>query len=336
MSILCLWQLVERDSAAEIVLALVIFLSMSGALAWASYKIISLARKSLTMHKNPAYILYSDPLCLNKWGFLYVQYKANAYYFVVAILGYILFKAIFIAFAQSSPVAQAAGLLVIEAVALIALCVLKPFIDKKTNIFNIAIGVINFLNAIFLLIFSDVFGQPAMVSGIMGVIFAMYNMIFAFVLLIMVLVSSAYAITSKNPETRYQPIRDDRGSFIKSQQQLTTELDALGATARGDGKEPHGQAKNIDDSEFMSTGSLQKPPHELNEKNAYDFAHEQHMYPAVIGHRIPDACAQRQTHNQSNNDSGDFGYGAPRPSIAPQHSSYDRSLIPPNGYAQPP
>ena len=264
MSILCLWQIVERDSVAEVVLALIVFLSMAGCLAWASFKVLTLAKRSVQMHKNPAYILYSDPTCLNKWGFLYVSYKATSYYFVIVLLGYILAKAIFIAFAQSSPVAQAVGLIVVEAAMLIAVSVLRPWMDKKTNIFNISIAVINFLNAIFLLMFSDAFGQPPMVSGVMGVIFAVYNIIFIFVLLIMVLVSSIYAIASKNPETRYQPMRDDRGSFIKSQSALTTELDALGATARGnDGKAVYpAQAKDIDDT--SSSDSLSRPPTQAN------------------------------------------------------------------------
>ena len=70
----------------------------------------------------------------------------------------------------------------------------------------------------------------------MGVVFFIFNAAFALILLLMVLVSSIYALASKNPDTRYQPMRDDRGSFIKSQTQLTTELDALGATARGEPK----------------------------------------------------------------------------------------------------
>ena len=32
--------------------------------------------------------------------------------------------------------------------------------DKKTNAFNISICVINFLSAIFLLVFTEVFNQP--------------------------------------------------------------------------------------------------------------------------------------------------------------------------------
>lgn len=72
----------------------------------------------------------------------------------------------------------------------------------------------------------------------MGVIFFVMNAAFALVLLILVLVSSIYALVSKNPDVRYQPMRDDRGSFIKSNSQTihSTELDALGATARGDMK----------------------------------------------------------------------------------------------------
>jgi hypothetical protein len=93
--------------------------------------------------------------------------------------------------------------------------------------------------------------------GVMGVIFFVYNCIFAFVLLILVLIASVYAVVSKNPDTRYQPMRDDRGSFIKSQTQLTTELDALGATARGDMKP--GQYNNNspfdDDTASISSGN---------------------------------------------------------------------------------
>jgi uncharacterized membrane protein len=119
--------------------------------------------------------------------------------------------------------------------------------DKKTNIYNITIAAVNFLNAIFLLFFSNVFNQPGLVTGVMGVVFFVINAAAALVLLILVLIASVYAIVSKNPDTRYQPMRDDRGSFIKSQTQLTTELDALGATARGDMKTSPYKANPFDD-----------------------------------------------------------------------------------------
>ena len=89
MCVLCLWELTVRDSAAEVVLALFYFVAMSGALFWAAFKVLRLAKRSVSLHKSPGYILYSDPTALNKWGFLYVQYRATAYYWIFPQLGYI-------------------------------------------------------------------------------------------------------------------------------------------------------------------------------------------------------------------------------------------------------
>jgi hypothetical protein len=95
----------------------------------------------------------------------------------------------------------------------------------------------------------------------MGVIFFVVNAAFSLVLLLMLLISSGFALFTKNPDTRYQPMRDDRGSFIKSQTQLTTELDALGATARGEGKgtHPYTQSRSrIDDDDDVSSVEHQR------------------------------------------------------------------------------
>lgn len=100
-------------------------------------------------------------------------------------------------------------------------------------------------------------------TGAMGVIFFIFNAAFALVLLLMVLVSSGFALFTKNPDTRYQPMRDDRGSFIKSQTQLTTELDALGATARGEGKGTHSRID--DDDDIVDNNSLEQRQMALKE-----------------------------------------------------------------------
>lgn len=260
MTILCLWEFTQVDSPAEVVLAIFFFFGMTGTLAWAAMKVIRIAKRSVEMHKNPAYILYSDPSALNKWGFLYVQFRATAYYFVLPILVYIVVKGMFIAFGQNTGTVQAIGLVLIEAILLIGASVLRPWMDKSTNTFNIAICAVNFLNAIFLLVFSNVFNQPGLVTGVMGVIFFIINAIFSLVLLILVLIATVYAFIRKNPDSRYQPMSDDRASFIKSQTQLTTELDALGATARGDkmGYKHHNLDLD-DDNESWSSDSMRHP-----------------------------------------------------------------------------
>lgn len=98
-------------------------------------------------------------------------------------------------------------------------------------------------------------------TGVVGVVFFIMNAAFALVLLVLVLLSTIYAVVSKNPDTRYQPMRDDRGSFIKSQSQLNTELDALGATARGDMTQTGYKGRDIDDDgDSYSSGSMKHDP----------------------------------------------------------------------------
>ncbi|KAJ9662017.1 putative flavin carrier protein 3, partial [Coniosporium apollinis] len=152
MVVLCFWELTQRDSAAEVALAILTIVTMTCILGWASSKVIRIAQRSIAMHKNPAYILYSDPVSLNKWGFLYVQFKATAYYFIVPVLFYVLLKGMFIGLGQGSAVVQAIALVLIEAGLLIAVSILRPYMDKKTNAFNISISAVNFVSAVFLLV----------------------------------------------------------------------------------------------------------------------------------------------------------------------------------------
>ena len=261
MTILCLWEFTQIDSPAEVVLAAFFFFGMTGTLAWAAMKVIRIAKRSVNMHKNPAYILYSDPSALNKWGFLYVQFRATAYYFILPILVYTLIKGMFIAFGQNAGTTQAISLLLIEAIALIGASVVRPWMDKSTNSFNISICAVNFFNAILLLFFTNIFNQPGLVTGVMGVVFFIVNAAFSLVLIILVLLATIYAFVRKNPDSRYQPVADDRASFIKSQTQLTTELDALGVTARGDLKGGYKHNLDLDDdNESWSSESVRNNP----------------------------------------------------------------------------
>ncbi|RMJ03482.1 hypothetical protein BHE90_015521 [Fusarium euwallaceae] len=271
MTILCLWEFTQRDSPAEVVLAVFFLFGMVFSLAWGASKVIRIARRSVAMHRNPAYILFSDPQALNKWGFLYVQFRASAYYFIVPILIYTLIKSMFVALSQKNSVAQAIGFIIIEVGYLIAASVLRPWMDKPTNSFNIAIGAINFINAIFLLIFSNVFGLPKIVVGVVGVILFVLNAAFALILLLMLIVSTTIVFFRKNPDARYQFMADDRASFMKSQTQLntTTELDALAATARGD-KTGYNKHLDLDEEDSMSSESLRRRA-EMNNQSQSSF-----------------------------------------------------------------
>ena len=166
MVILCFWEMTEHDSAGEVALAVITIITMLAMLGWICAKVVLIARRSIALHKNPAYILYSDPVCLHKWGFLYVQFKATAYWFIIPLLAFLLVVGLFIAFAQASGTAQAISLLILNLGYLVALSILRPFMDKKTNAFNISIAAVNFVSSIFMLFFTEIFGLPVSCVGL--------------------------------------------------------------------------------------------------------------------------------------------------------------------------
>ena len=203
---MCLWELNQRDSPAAAVLAACFFVSMAGTLGWACYRILTIGKHSsiLDPTRGPAYTLYSDPAALNRWGYLYAQFHTERYYHIVPLLIYILAKSLVIAFAQTAGIAQSFIILIIELAYLIIICILRPFLDERTNIVNIGVAAINFLNGILVMVFSGVTKAPDKVPGIMGVIFFIVNAVFALVLLVLLLVAVGFALFSKNPEERYR------------------------------------------------------------------------------------------------------------------------------------
>jgi len=222
-----LWELIHQDSAAEIVLAVCMWLTMTVVLCWAIFKVFQRARLSRTLRQNPAYVLYSDPICLTRWGFLYVNYKAQAYYFMVPLFFYTLAKGCVIAFAQSNALAQSIVLLIIETAFLVATCVIRPYMNKTANIFAIIAAVLNFLSAIFFLFFTNVFNVPQLVGGVMEVLFFFLNAVFMLALLVFFLLVFYNVITLKEPAVQYTSLADNRSSTILVENRRITELQPL-------------------------------------------------------------------------------------------------------------
>ncbi|KAJ5485246.1 hypothetical protein N7539_005234 [Penicillium diatomitis] len=222
-----LWELVHQDSAAEIVLAICMWLTMTAVLCWAMFKVFQRARLSRTLRQDPAYTLYSDPVCLTRWGILYVNYRARTFWFMVPMFLYTLVKGATIAFGQSSPLAQAIVLLIVEIAFLVATAAIRPFMSKTANIFAITTAAINFLNAIFFLFFTEVFGLPMLVSGVMEVIFFILNALFMLALLVYFLMVFYNVITLKEPTVKYTTLPQDRSSTVLTEDRRITELEPL-------------------------------------------------------------------------------------------------------------
>lgn len=260
LSVMCLWEFTRNDSAGAVVVAAFLFAVVIVLLFQAGFRVFFLGRRSTRQFKNPAYLLYGDNKFLNKFGFIYIQYRAASYYWVVVYLTYVFLKSLFVAVLQNHGRAQSVIVFAIELFYMIGLCIVRPFMDKRTNAFNIAISVVSTINALFFMFFSYIFGQPHVVASVMAIIYFVLNAAFALILLVFLIVTCVLALVYKNPDTRYQPMKDDRVSFLP----------------RFDGKGTDGKIRNDDDMELIELGAAAMQGHEnlnkspLEDESVYD------------------------------------------------------------------
>ncbi|KAK5780528.1 hypothetical protein RI543_001647 [Arxiozyma heterogenica] len=212
--LLTIWEFTQLDSPAVVVDAVIILIICMGLLIYGTTRVLLKGVESKRLYKTPAYLLYGDTTFLNKFGFLYVQFKADTFWWLLVLLCYSFLRSLFVAVLQENGKAQAMIIFIIELFYFIALCWIKPYLDKRTNIFNIAIHLVNLINAFFFLFFSNIFNQAPIVSSVMAIILFILNAVFALFLLIFTVITCALALVHRNPDIRYQPMKDDRVSFI--------------------------------------------------------------------------------------------------------------------------
>lgn len=214
VSLLTIWEFTQNDSPAVMVDAVIIFVVLTGLLTYGTARVLLKGNESLRLYKNPAYLLYGDTYFLNRYGFLYVQFKADTFWWLLPLLTYSFLRSLFVAVLQEQGKPQALIIFIIELFYFVCLCWIRPYLDTRTNAFNIVIHLVNLVNAFFFLFFSNLFKQPAIVSSVMAVVLFVMNAAFALFLLVFTIVTCSLALIHRNPDVRYQPMKDDRVSFI--------------------------------------------------------------------------------------------------------------------------
>lgn len=321
--VMCIWEFTALDSAAIVVVAAFFLAVGLGLMGYSAVRVLLNGRRSVREHKNPAYLLYGDESFLNRFGFIYVQYRADCYYFVSVSLLYMFLKALFVAAMQSYGKIQALIVLAIELIYCVVICWIRPFMDKRTNVFNITIAVVNTLNAIFFAFFSFVFKEPPVVASVMAVVYFVLNAAFALFLLIFTIVTCVLALIYKNPDARYQPMKDDRVSFLprmgyKNQKDLPSdgeiELMALGASAM----KGHEHAKEV----YVDEESFDDDRSRTGYRPAYG---DSGSLDDSAGAQVPALTIVGNSTNAYNNFQTSYGKTPEARNQAPYNGYYDRN-----------
>ncbi len=118
-------ELKEKNSIGACVLAVWTILCIFVTLGESTYYIIKLRKRSLQIHNNAAYLLYSKNEILNRWGFLFTPYRASHCWFLAPTLVYFLLKGAFIGASQSNSTHLAVAVAVLDVLYFIATVVLN-------------------------------------------------------------------------------------------------------------------------------------------------------------------------------------------------------------------
>ncbi|QPG74092.1 hypothetical protein FOA43_001413 [Brettanomyces nanus] len=235
ITLMCIWEFTRNDSAGCIAFAVIIALVSWALMCYATYRIFMAGRRSQREQGNPAYFLFGDAKFLSRFGFMYTQYKAGKYYWLPVLLFFLFVRALLIAVLQSHGKVCAVMIFAIELIYAAVVIWKRPFMDKRTTVFNIFIAVVNLVNSIIFLFFSNVFNNPQVVSSVAAIVFFILNAVFALILLIMIIVSCTLALVHRNPDSRYGPFKDDRAAFVAvpedRKSKVEYELEELGAAA---------------------------------------------------------------------------------------------------------
>lgn len=234
--LMCLWEFTQNNSSGCLAFAIIIFFVVLVLMVYSIVMIMLKGMRSITQHQNAARLLFGDEKTLYKYGFLYSQYRASYFYWVSVSFSYLFIRALLIAVLQNQGKICACLIFAIEIIYAGITIWVRPYLDKRTNIFNIFIAVVNVINSIFFMFYSNVFGQPPVVSSVAAVVYFILNAILALILLIFTIVTCTIALLHKNPDSTYSQVKDDRNAFIPKEAAVDggneeLELAALGATA---------------------------------------------------------------------------------------------------------
>lgn len=233
--LMCIWEFTQNNSNGCMAFAIIIFIVVMALMLYSITMIMIKGMKSIAQHQNAARLLFGDEKTLYRFGFLYSQYRASYYYWVSISFSYLFIRALLIAVLQKQGKVCACLIFAIEIIYTGITIWMRPYLDRRTNIFNIFIAVVNVINSIFFMFYSNVFGQPPVVSSVAAVVYFVLNAILALVLLIFTIVTCTIALLHKNPDSTYSQVKDDRNAFIPKEAVVNgneeLELAALGATA---------------------------------------------------------------------------------------------------------
>jgi hypothetical protein len=150
----CIFQFTHGDSIAAKVLAGATLGIFTAILAFFTFKIWQLARRSKAI-EGDASMLYDDKEVWIKYSLFYESFKKNFWWTFVPVIVYMAAKGAVLAAMDGHGLVQSISQLVIEALLLGLLIFSRPYERKSGNVINIFIQVVRVLSVVCILVFVE-------------------------------------------------------------------------------------------------------------------------------------------------------------------------------------
>ncbi|KAI4223246.1 MAG: hypothetical protein L6R36_005565 [Xanthoria steineri] len=212
----CVYQFTNGDSWAAKVLAGVTFAIFTAVLAFFTFRIWQLARRSKKAEGDTS-VLFEDKETWRRYSLFYDSYKRGYWWLFMPAIVYMFAKGCVIAAGNGHGLVQTAGQLIIEALMLALLLWNRPYATKGGNWINVFIQVVRVLSVVCILVFVEELGIAQSTKTVTGVVLIAVQSVLTLALAILIAVNAIIVCCRENPHRKRR----------KAAEKLNRDLDTL-------------------------------------------------------------------------------------------------------------
>ncbi|KDQ57534.1 hypothetical protein JAAARDRAFT_130688 [Jaapia argillacea MUCL 33604] len=177
--IFAFYQWTLKDSWLSVLFSVVFLICIVG---YVGYHMFLTMRSALRSSPYPLYTHF------DAHAPLYAQFRAERYYFFIPLITATFLKALFVAFAHANGEVQVIAFTIIEFMVLVALVVLKPFKNRRGDVFAVYLAITRFVCTGLMVAFLECLNLAAIPRVVIGIIMAVVFSIAVIVVVINVII----------------------------------------------------------------------------------------------------------------------------------------------------
>ena len=208
----CVYQFTNGDSWAAKVLAGVTFAIFTAVLAFFTFRIWQLARRSKKAEGDTS-ALFEDKETWRKYSLFYDSYKQGYWWLFMPAIVYMFAKGCVIAAGNGHGLVQTGGQLIIEALMLALLLWNRPYATKAGNWINVFIQVVRVLSVVCILVFVEELGIAQSTKTVTGVVLIAVQSVLTLALAILIAVNAIIVCCKENPHRKR---RKEAGVYLQT------------------------------------------------------------------------------------------------------------------------